>query len=289
MRLAVLSDLHIDAAASPASLDAAEAAFRRAIEVRADHVVVAGDLFDSAGAMLRDRPAVERLLRRLGLWTRDRLTVVPGNHDVFHTPHRGTLPRKAIEFPRALVPSVRERAEALGTWLAPLALEGDQLDPRRPFPLLKNIGGVTLVGADTTARKLVFAANGFWRHRADRLLREALSGNSGPLVIVAHHPAKRSRLCRIADLLTRRFPLGFPPRSFTRLEAFLVASRASAYVCGHVHASRRYQWTVGEESPVPVYMMGRTGGLHGRRPAVGLLDVPARGAVRWSEVAVASA
>jgi hypothetical protein len=86
LRIAVLSDLHVDTSIAPASWDLARCALKSAVRSGADHVVLAGDTFDCATAMLRDRAALQAYLVQLGLWHRDRLTVIVGNHDVHHTP-----------------------------------------------------------------------------------------------------------------------------------------------------------------------------------------------------------
>jgi 3',5'-cyclic AMP phosphodiesterase CpdA len=69
-RLAVLSDLHLDAKVSPDSWALAQRAFAAVGRAKVDHVVIAGDLFDCATAMLRDHPLVRQRLRKLGLWHR---------------------------------------------------------------------------------------------------------------------------------------------------------------------------------------------------------------------------
>ena len=128
-RIVVLSDQHIDTSAEPRSWDRARAAFQAAIDEDADHVVLAGDTFDCATAMVRDAPRVRRYLRRLRLWHRDRLTIVPGNHDLFHTPHYGNVVAK---FSRGAVPmlttSVHETYGAFCDWVDDLIAWRDVLD-----------------------------------------------------------------------------------------------------------------------------------------------------------------
>lgn len=83
LKIAVVSDNHIDIEVEPDSWELAKAAFKKVAAANVDHVVIAGDLFDCATAMHRDRDQVERFLSRLGLWHRDRLSIVVGNHDIF--------------------------------------------------------------------------------------------------------------------------------------------------------------------------------------------------------------
>jgi DNA repair exonuclease SbcCD nuclease subunit len=67
MTIAVLSDNHIDTEVEPDSWKLAQEVFKQVAAAKVDHVVIAGDLFDCATAMERDRERVERTLRRLGL------------------------------------------------------------------------------------------------------------------------------------------------------------------------------------------------------------------------------
>ena len=96
MKIAVLSDQHIHSAADSASWQLASRAF--ALAATFDHVILAGDTFDSAAAFLNDRDRTRDLLVELGLWHRDRLTVLVGNHDIFHLPHRGSVSSRAKEW-----------------------------------------------------------------------------------------------------------------------------------------------------------------------------------------------
>lgn len=290
LRIAVLSDQHIHRAAAPASWELAQQAFRAAAKY--DHVVLAGDTFDSPAAFANDHERVREHLAELGLWRRDRLTVVVGNHDLFHTPHRGTITGRAKEFARNLLSFdakglVRDRdvEGAFDAWAGELTAAADRLDARRPFPLRKQLGHVTLYAADTAPRRALSAANGFWRPEADALLRAAALAREERRVLAIHHPPKLSRQTRVTDLPHAAMPLAFPPKNFARLARFVDDLEFDAVVCGHIHAAKAYQWEVGR-SMTPAFMVGRTGGLRKRKPMFGVLSVPRRGAVGWVEAAI---
>ena len=89
MRIAVSLDMHIDTDNAPESWHLAKAALKTSLTTKPDHVILAGDIFDSSAAMLRDRETLQRYLHRVGLWHRDRATLVVGNHDIFRTAHHG--------------------------------------------------------------------------------------------------------------------------------------------------------------------------------------------------------
>lgn len=296
MQIAVLSDQHIHRSASPASWALAQRAFRAA--ARYDHVVLAGDTFDSATAFENDHEAVRDYLAKLRLWRRDRLTVVPGNHDLFHTPHHGSLPARLTEYAKTALSFdakglVRDATveRDFDAWARELTTAADRLDTQRPFPMRKKLGHVALYATDTAPRRTLSAANGFWRREFDALLRDATPEAHERRVLAIHHPPKQSKQTSVAyaarSIARGRltYPVAFPPKNFARLAKFVDDAALDAVVCGHIHAAKTYQWPVGQ-SKVPAFMVGRSGGLHGRPPMMGVLDVPARGDVTWREVAV---
>ena len=290
LRIAVLSDQHIHRAAELASWELAQRAFR--IAARYDHIVLAGDTFDSATAFENDHKGVRDHLVKLGLWHRDRMTVVPGNHDRFHTPHHGTKASRLAEYARNLLsfdvrgPLRDASAErAFDAWAGELTTPADRLDKRRPFPMRKEFGHVALYVADTAPRRLLSAANGFWRSETDALLRAATPEAEERRVLAIHHPPKRSKMTQVTDLVRAVTPFAFPPKNFARLAQFAEDAQLDAVVCGHIHAAKAYQWEVAH-TKVPAFMVGRSGGLHKRSPIVGVLSVPVRGALRWREVPI---
>lgn len=148
-RIGVISDLHLDKRTEPGSWDVAEAAFRAA--ARADHVVVAGDTFDTGTAMRRDRGAVERLLRALGLWHPDRLTFVAGNHDIFDVGHRGDGSHRVLDALRTLRAKGQAGLSEFSEWIGELVPRQDRHFSNALFPYRRRLDGVTVVAADSTA------------------------------------------------------------------------------------------------------------------------------------------
>ena len=286
-RIAVLSDQHIDVEVEPESWDLARAAFRAALNEAADHVVLLGDTFDCATAMLRDAPKVRTYLKRLGLWHRDRLTIVPGNHDLFHTPHRGTGAEKRRELLRVPRASRSANYGAFCDWVDDLIDWDDLLDADEArFPHRKELGHVQLFAVDTNSESVLEAGNGFWGAELHHSIREAAASSPRRGIVAGHHPPFKDRLQKLADLLPGGyFPFGFPPDDFSRLKKTLKDAAIEVFLCGHIHRNgdEPYEWRVGNTD---AFMVGRTGGVHGVEPIVGILDVPPRGRVRWSELAI---
>lgn len=288
MRIAVLSDLHIDSEVEPKSWTLARRAFRTALAQKPDHVIIAGDLFDSSGAMLRDKSRVEKYLRQLGLWTRDRLTIVVGNHDIYRTPHRGSVLWKAKELLTAR--NAQDSYETFCDWAAQLVDNEDRL-AQDLYPTQKRLGHVRLWTADTTSASIMTSGNGYWPVDDDKLLRksaEARSANERRVLAIHNSPFEDDEQS-LGRLAQGDFALGFPRAEFRRLCKFVDVVGLDAIVCGHIHADEpdaEWSWTLGKNARCAVHMVGRTGGLHDEPPCLGLLDVPVRGAVRWKTVAI---
>jgi len=291
LHLAVLSDQHLDSKTAPASWELAKKAFRAVVSAKVDHAIVDGDLFDSSSAMLRDHTKVQRYLKRLGLWHRDRLTIVVGNHDIFHTPHRGTWRQRAAEFLKTATEDAQASYEAFTDWAGQLVHPGDRLAGEDDlYPIDKQLGHVRIWGVDTTSATTDRSGNGYWRVEDDHLLRDADSGTeSERRVLAIHHPPYEDEEQTIRQVLKGDFcHFGFPATEFRRLRRFVTASRVDAVVCGHIHAGlSRWHWTLGgKKSRAEVRVMGRTGGVHGATPCFGILTAPKRGDLAWEEIEI---
>jgi predicted phosphodiesterase len=280
-RIGVISDLHLDKRTEPGSWDTTEAAFRAA--ARADHVVVAGDTFDTATAMRRDRGAVERLLRGLGLWHPDRLTFVAGNHDIFAVGHRGDGGHRVLDALRTLGAKGQDSLEEFSEWIGELVPRKDRHFSNALFPYRRRLDGVTVVAADSTASTTLDSAQGAWSEEEDDGVRALFARTRGPRLLALHNPPEEaSGTLSLADRL-KGYVDGFPSEDFERLEALADDLRLDLVLAGHTHATSQWSWRLGSETRVQV--MGRSGGLEGA-PAIGMLEVGPRGVGRWRMVRI---
>lgn len=275
--LAVLSDLHVDRTVAPHSWTLAKRAFEAA--AGCDHLVLAGDVFDCATAMRRDADALKRSLVQRGLWHRDRLSIVVGNHDIFHTAHHGSYLQRAAELARAVGQGAQADYEHFGAWAGQLLAPEDRLDVADAFPFSKRLGHVRLSAADTTERVTADSSNGQFSADSARRIREAATDGRH---VLALHNAPLGGRTTVAESL-QGYAGGFHARDLRRLGKLCEETAVEAIVCGHLHATDDYQWHL--ENRFPVYLVGRTGGLHGTTPTFGVLHVPARGRLTWEEVA----
>jgi 3',5'-cyclic AMP phosphodiesterase CpdA len=283
VQIAVLSDLHVDAELDPGSLDCAKDAFVAARDCGADHVVVCGDLFDSATAMRQDARALRRFLREEGLWTPARLTVVVGNHDVFEIGHL----RRSGVLAAALEGGCDRALRRFERWAADLAHDADRANRNVLYPFAKRVGPVQLLAANTVASAYFESASGFWDEGDDDRLRDLLGTSDERRVLAIHHPPRRDEplsLREIAlgalsldvtELLER--PRGFPAGDLARLRRFVRDMHVDAVVCGHVHGERLGTGPVG---PARFFREGRTGD----RRTFGVLSVPADGEPAYRSV-----
>lgn len=280
LRIAVMSDLHVWRDVAPDSWTLAKRAVDAALRARVDHVVIAGDVFDCATAFEEEAGVFQRMLERRGLWHRDRLTIVPGNHDLFHTAHRGSLARRALEFSKAARAGAQETFDRFCAWAGALIDPGDRLKRRCPLPFAKRLDHVLLLGADTTGVDTAHSVNGYWRKGDDALLRDAqLEGSRTVLSI--HHPPERDEERTLLGQIKDGFAFGFPPPDYRRLQRFADEVQLDAVVCGHIHdnGGAPWTWTLGEATEV--FMVGRTGAVHLATARFGILSVPVRGALDW--------
>lgn len=279
-RLAVLSDLHLDRQADCDSWDLAKSAFAAVQRAKPDHIVIAGDLFDCSSAMIRDRDRVKQRLRRDGLWHRDRLSIVVGNHDIFHTPHRGSAWHRAKELLHARSQDANENYEAFAEWSGTLVPKTARYWEGDPFPFCKDLGIVGLLGADTTGVDTNHSANGYWRKQEDFAARELAAGQRRVLAI--HHPPEPAPERTVVGQLADGLAFGFPRRHFERLEGFADDAAIDVIACGHIHVGGALSWEVGRRTKV--FRAGETGGVHGATPSFLVLEIPRRGVVRCRRV-----
>lgn len=281
MRIAFVSDQHIDSRNDPDSWWRARACYERVARDRPDHLVLLGDTFDSCAAFRRDHARVQFTLERLGFWRRDRLSVVPGNHDVYRLGHHASLARTLFDVARdALVTPFDERA-AFGAWAEQLLAAEDRVYPGRVFPFVKRLGAdFALWGVDTVAPTLLGSISGYWDGSVDRHLAASTSRN----LVAMHHPPYHSPAPRRAIDAVWDPPFGFRDPDYAALGEGLRRSRVEAVVCGHVHRRERRSWRAFGTS---VYLVGNSGALV-ENPYAGLLTVrPGRHS--WRRVSLASA
>ena len=111
----------------------------------ADHIVITGDITSNGDA--RDLRTVRRLFESLGIMASSKLTVIPGNHDLYGGPH---LADEVLGFPERC--RVTDLAEKLAIFQDTFAeLFPDSITNGSAYPFLKRVRGVCFLGLNSVA------------------------------------------------------------------------------------------------------------------------------------------
>ena len=247
VRLAHLSDLHINAHDPKQSMIRAQLLFERVEQLRVDHIVITGDL--TADATEEEFGMLRELLGSFGLLDPSRLTVVIGNHDVFGGVH---LAEDILTFPRRCkdVAYKEQVARFVDAFPEPFqhCLFGMR---RRSFPFVKPFGPFLLVGVNTVARHSrmnnPFGSNG----EVDDEQFEALQAmfdtpavkKYPKLVLLHHHFSKREEKTdgTMHSLWSAIEQQTMKLRKKKRLISLFLANDVRAILHGHVHENFEYQ------------------------------------------------
>ena len=112
----------------------------------ADHIVLTGDLTSNADA--RDLRTTRRLFETLGIMSASKLTIVPGNHDIYGGPH---LAEELLGFPdRCKTTDYDEKLSIFQDTFSELF--SDTIISGRSYTFLKRIRNVCFLGLNSNAR-----------------------------------------------------------------------------------------------------------------------------------------
>ena len=300
MRLAHLSDLHLGGANSPRQLRRVLNLIDRVIDDGVDHLLLGGDLVDAGD--LDDVLPLVRHLKRRRFFSADRLSVVPGNHDVWPFSERD-LGRRGLS---ALLRDGKKLL-TLGDWPAQETYERfvqifrptfdgvDRFYEDDVFPCVKRLDGIAVAMLDTTSDAgYLRSAQGRFDTREGRFVTDEVATIREPKILLMHHVPWRIGRGNLEHVLeSLPWPLrkivgtlgveGIADLDFVNLAAvkrFIQHARFDAVLYGHVHLdgenarSRTFTRRLGR---VPTYGMGRSGGVHQR---------PSRAIHAWHQVEV---
>ena len=261
MKLAHLSDLHLGGENPRRQLLRIRNLIDRVLETGVDHLMLGGDLVDD-GDLKNVLPLVKHLKERK-FFSAERLSVVPGNHDIWPYSERVLFSSGAS----AVLGDVKKLL-TFGEWpaqknylrflriFAP-SFEGvDQLYEDDVLPCVKRLDGVAIAMLDTTSeRGYLRSAQGRFESREGRFLIDEVASFGAPKILLMHHAPWRLGHQSGVDL------------DFTNLAAvtrFIRKSPFNAVLYGHLHGldddprSRAFTRRVGR---VATYGMGRSGAV----------------------------
>ncbi|HET7152466.1 MAG TPA: metallophosphoesterase [Candidatus Kapabacteria bacterium] len=164
---------------------------RSILEEGCDHLLLTGDIVSTPN--IDDFYLVREILAKHNMLSADKLTVVPGNHDIFGGPHRATdvlsFPQyiRNVDYKRHLALFLETFEETFET--AEYITHGEQ------FPFVKRVGPFAIIGLNSIAtwslRKNPLGSNGELTDEQFEGLRK-LNGSSllkgtVPIVAIHHH------------------------------------------------------------------------------------------------------
>lgn len=276
-RIAHLSDLHL----SGVNLDfeCCMALVEDAGMRGAEHLIISGDLVESGE--MKVLKAFVAALKKLGWAGSKRLTIIPGNHDIFPVSNRKfTLPRRPTAIFHDFVAITRGSRTGKG-------FRSLRRGEAYPFGKVLN-EQVVLVGLDTTRNHeynpLKWAAGelsedqraaadeflGAWNHVPHRIL------------VMHHHPWSQrfAREYKFIDPLEQNFVIPPPDEVFEWIQG----SNATLVLCGHVHQKSGIE-KVSLGNRRVILRAGTAGGVHDdedgdKRRIYHLIDLSPDGGIR---------
>lgn len=200
VRIAHVSDLHISTKHRRSNIRRARILLQHLVSLRFDHVVVTGDL--TADAAPDEYQVARNLFTAFGLLDATRLTVVPGNHDVFGGVHQA---EDLLSFPaRCRTADLPEKLELFHTTFGETFTRCLLPVDKGVYPFAKVIGDVALIGVNSvmpwSRAKNPFGSNGRVGDgqlaRLRELLTSPLLAGKRKVVLIHHHFRKPPRRVR---------------------------------------------------------------------------------------------
>ena len=143
--IAHISDPHLSRQFYREHIKSFKILLRTILDQGCDHLIITGDIVSTADP--DDYYLARTILTTFGLMDSKKLTIVPGNHDVFGGPHRAvdvlSFPRyiRTVDYHRRLALFEEAFAE---TFIGVRKLKGDSL-----FPFIKEVGPYSIIGLNS--------------------------------------------------------------------------------------------------------------------------------------------
>ena len=243
--IAHISDPHLSRLYYREHISSLKLLLRHILDAGCDHLVISGDIVSTADP--DDLYLAREIFSKLGFLRSDRLTVVPGNHDIFGGPHRAV---DILSFPRHIRTvdyhsHLRLFHEAFAETFGGVA----RLDDDNLYPFVKTLGPFSLLGLNSippwSPWKNPLGTNGSLADsQVSSLLRYAQTStpqNRIPIAILHHHfnnlndESTDSSLWRRVESNTMRM------RGRKRLLKLLRTLGVRYVLHGHIHRNEIYE------------------------------------------------
>lgn len=248
-RIAHLSDLHLSAEYFPERIHTVRLLFRRCQELNVDHIVITGDVTNQA--RIEELNLFRSLLQEHSLLDGRKVSVVIGNHDIFGGPYYA---EDVLKFPSACQAADYDAKVNLFYTTLKETFDGATLvQLGQPFPFVKVLGGIAIVGINSVARwhavKNPIGSNGKVERKHIDALKSLFSDarlKSKHVIAAIHHhfqsteettfQSKAEQLWRAFEAATMKL------HKKKRLIRLLLSAGVKVILHGHVHRHARYQY-----------------------------------------------
>lgn len=247
LTIAHLSDLHLSLERGPQNVKRVCRLLEHVLRTNVNHVVVTGDL--TADARPKELKLARRIFKGYGLLDPTRLSVVPGNHDIFGGVHTAEdilgFPKrcKRTDYAQMLDMFVEAFAETFAGTITACA--------DKPFPYVKLLDGAVLVGINSVAKysrvNNPFGSNGEVGNAQFERLKELLADESVPRVnriaLIHHHfsQLQRGRGGAMHSIWSSIEKRTLKLHRKRRLFTLFARERIDLVLHGHVHENCEYE------------------------------------------------
>ncbi len=245
MRIAHISDLHLNTFFKSSNLRQIKTLVKYALEQEFDHMVVTGDLVDNASA--RDLEILRNLFRKNNLLDADRLSVITGNHDIFGSPQ---TPEEIFNFTeKCRNVDYDKKVSEFVEFFSETYNGSIYTNKTTMFPFAKIIDDVLIAGANSIPKyskiKNPFASNGSigtgQLEEISNIFTEYGCFCKYKLLLIHHHFNKikinensPSSLWQMVEMQTMKL------RKKKRLFEMLKGHKVDLVLHGHLHEQKEY-------------------------------------------------
>ncbi|MCU0412869.1 MAG: metallophosphoesterase [Ignavibacteriaceae bacterium] len=147
MLIAHISDLHLNSFYNDSIFKRVNYLLKQISQRKVDHLIVTGDITDNASE--KDLEIFRRMLNKYGFISGDKLSIIPGNHDIFGGVQKAeeifSFPEKcnAVDFNKQVSSFLSYFPEAFDNCF--------YLSPKNFFPFAKKINNLLIVGLNSIA------------------------------------------------------------------------------------------------------------------------------------------
>lgn len=246
MKLAHISDLHLNTLFNDSNLVRIKRLIKYISSNSVDHLIISGDLTDNADES--DLLLLKKLLTKEGFDDSAKLTIVPGNHDIFGGPQK---PTDIFTFPdRCKEVNYDEKLSMFNQIFSESFKDTITYSKEFPYPFIKILNKILIVGINSIAQyskyKNLFASNGEVKLHQFNILNELLhkyNDNVYHKVVVIHHHFNKIKNTKrsIAGIWHNIEKQTMKLKKKKRLLSLFNKHNVDVVLHGHIHYNEFYE------------------------------------------------